>query len=223
MNAEPESRLITIKEMQELLGVDKPQPCHQFIKRFGIDRVKVDGHTFVVRADVLAALAGQVEKVKAAPKSVNGSGSGSVSDAKKMGPELIKPFDAAPELAMWNRGKWQGWAVASVESVDPQTVEMITSYGRKYLWEKGKVVADFASGASFFNEPQEILGFVALQLLRVKSAHPEMATIIKDLVEVSSKLAGIRDDLKNFSGAQAGGSFSEASDLGEDAPLSEEE
>lgn len=178
--------LITIVEAMSLLGVKGQGSVHSFVKSHRIAKVLEGKRVYVSKAAILEA------KDQPTPTS-------SGVQVKQDKPNPFKKFESNPKLIAWDKGSYRGWAVAAVSDVSSSTVTMLTDYGKSYMWPHVTMSKAIAEGKAFYMEPHEMLRFVSLQLLRVKSGHGELPSIVKELTELAERLKQVKVDLTKVS------------------------
>lgn len=179
--------LLSMKEVAQRLSwpVENQSRVHTFIKRHGIPKYREGKRTFVSWADVREAYHKPIPTLSS--KFVD-----SIPDEYA---GVLLPFEQRPELVLWDRGKYQGWAVAAIEDTDSRTITMATSYGKKYFWEKKSMGDAIANGEMFFNEPQEVLHFIVAQLLRKIDA-PGVKETIRKIHEAAIALEHLKETIE---------------------------
>lgn len=179
--------LLSMKEVAQRLSwpVENQSRVHTFIKRNNITKYREGKRTFVSWADVKEAYHKPTPTLSS--KFVD-----SIPDEYA---DVIFPFEQRPELVLWDRGQYQGWAVAAVEETDATTITMATSYGKKYFWGKKSVGDAIANGEMFFNEPQEVLHFIVAQLLR-KIDTPGVKETIRKIHEAAIALEHLKETIE---------------------------
>lgn len=188
--------MITVKEAKDRLGLKTPQQVHQLLKKCPDARVKDGKRTFI---DWFML----EEWVAEHPDHGVGQGSAKrrskVTDfksAEQVEEERIKaqakgypvPFEQIPQMALWNKGKWRGWAFGACESVDDDLAVFITQAGKDGHWVPSTVAAGVASGEMFVLKPEESLRFFELQLLRVRDTDPRIKKAIKLIDQAAALL-----------------------------------
>lgn len=103
------------------------------------------------------------------------------------GQQDLKPFSIEQKFVLWDMGKWRGWCVATLDSVDKDWVTKIVHYTKEKVYDgpASRFLKDFASGNMFFAEPQEVIEFIALQLAAVHAPND----IVKDLLDLAARIA----------------------------------
>lgn len=173
--------LISVKEAMELTGHKHQASINQWLDKYGLKQ-KIGSRVWVSRAGVIAAKDGDVV---AKPKE----------KVEKVEDNPFRKFESKPELIAWNKGLYRGWAVAAVADVSPSTVTLLTDYGKTYAWPHKSVATSIAKGEFFYVKPDEVLKFVALQLLRVKESHEDLPALIREITALTERLSAIKMDL----------------------------
>jgi hypothetical protein len=94
-------------------------------------------------------------------------------------------------MLAWNKGAYRGWCIAAVEETSSDWVDLITDYGRKYIWGQRQIVEAIARGEFFYHEPHEVLRFMAMQFMRVPDLEG-VRDVIKDLHDLADRLESIK-------------------------------
>lgn len=177
---------LELKDVCERLDHSHVNKTRAWVKRYEITFYDIDGD-WLFDSDELAEELLEIEAGDRVAVRVVRDAKGRVERADR----LFKPFCREPRLLEWNRGKYRGWAIAAMTATDSSWVDLITDYGRRYIWSQKQITDAIAAGEFFYHEPHEVLRFMAMQLMRVKEVDG-MLECIKALHQLADRLEAIK-------------------------------
>ncbi len=195
---------IKIKEAMDILGFDSQPMVHAFIKRWDITKIKEGRRTFIDEDELNVAIEkaettrGQrkvltpEEKADRKARKAAKKGGADTEAAEELG---FRPFATKPELLLWNKGEWRGWAFGAIADVTPDLIGVVKEYCSDLgYWLPKSIAESIGKKEMFILNPSQTVGFLAAQLMG--SGDSVFDDVVMELEVIADKLKVIEKEYR---------------------------